>query len=402
MKLTKSFKMALNMVLHSRLRSWLTIVGIVIGVASVIAIVSIGDGMEADISSQFDGVGADIITLTAGYSQAQTFGPGRNHDSTTTSADSDDEELTRRDLLAIKSVADVESVNTIISGKVDVYYQGEEGTLTVTGIDESVSKDFITNDLLEGRYLSSADSNVIVIGDDLSSKYFDRELGINQMISIEGKSYRVVGVLEDGRTSIYMPIDSAYTVIEDKEKDVYDSIQIKIKDEDLLNITENKIEAKLMNSRHVNEIDRDFTLTSNAATASLRAEMLSTITMFLTAIAGVSLLVGAVGVANTMFTSVLEKTKEIGIMKAIGARNNDILAIFIFNSGLIGLVGGIIGALLGIGLSKLLAIAGMSTLISYNNVFMILGLSVMIGMISGIIPAVNASKLRPVDALRSD
>jgi len=157
-----------------------------------------------------------------------------------------------------------------------------------------------------------------------------------------------------------------------------------------------------MNSRHVTEDTRDFTLNSNAATAELRAEMLGTITLFLTAIAGVSLVVGAVGVANTMFTSVLEKTKEIGIMKAIGARNNDILMIFVFNSALIGLVGGIIGVILGILLSKLLAIAGMVTLVNYGTVLMILTLSVGIGMVSGLIPAINASKLSPVDALRSD
>ncbi|MDA3854751.1 MAG: ABC transporter permease [Candidatus Woesearchaeota archaeon] len=402
MKLIKSFKMALNMVLHSKLRSWLTILGIVIGVASVIAILSIGDGMEAEVSSQFDSSGADIITLTPGYTKATDFGPGRHDEPQTSSADADADELTRRDYLAVKSVSDVEAVNTLVSDKVDVYYQGEEGTLSVTGVDESVYAQFETNDLLEGRYLSSADYNVVVIGETLANEFFDRELGINQLLTIEGKSFRVVGILDGGRSSIYMPLDAAYTIFDDKEKDVYDSMQIKIRDEDRLNETEAKLNLKLMNSRHVSDDDLDFTLTTNAASADLRAEMLSTITTFLTAIAGVSLVVGAVGVANTMFTSVLEKTKEIGIMKAIGARNSDILAIFIFNSALIGLVGGIIGAIIGIGLSLLLGLAGMPALVSYSNVFMILGLSVFIGMISGVIPAVGASKLSPVDALRAD
>ena len=403
MKLYKSFRMGLNMVLHSRLRSWLTILGIVIGVASVIAILAIGEGMEADISSQFDDSGADIITLTPEYTSATTFSSRHSVDTSSSSADADEDELTRRDYLAVKSVADVESVNTIISGKADVYYQGEEGTLTITGVDEAVYADFETNDLLLGRYLFSADSNVVVIGNSLSTDYFERELSINQMIIIEGKSFRVVGVLDGAKTGIYMPIDSAYSIIDDKEKDVYDSIQIKISDEDRLNETETKLNEKLMNTRHVNDIeDMDFTLTTNAASASFREEMMSTITMFLTAIAGVSLVVGAVGVANTMFTSVMEKTKEIGIMKAIGARNADVLMIFVFNSALIGLVGGIIGVVIGILLAKLLALAGMVTLVSYSTVFMILALSVGIGMVSGIIPAINASKLSPVEALRSD
>lgn len=401
MKLIKSFRMALNMVLHSKLRSWLTILGIVIGVASVIAILSIGDGMEAEVSSQFDSSGADIITLTPGYTKATDFGPGR-HDEPAATTSADEDELTRRDYLAVKSVSDVEAVNTLVSDKVDVYYQGEEGTLSVTGVDESVYAQFETTDLLEGRYLSSADYNVIVIGETLASEYFDRELGINQLLTIEGKSFRVVGILDGGRSAIYMPIDAAYSIFDDKEKDVYDSMQIKIRDEDRLNETESKLNLKLMNSRHVSEDDKDFTLTTNAASADMRAEMLSTITTFLTAIAGVSLVVGAVGVANTMFTSVLEKTKEIGIMKAIGARNSDILSIFIFNSALIGLVGGIIGATVGILLSLLLSLAGMPALISYFNVIWILGLSVSIGVIAGIIPAVGASKLSPVDALRAE
>ncbi len=402
MKLHKCFRMALNMVLHSRLRSWLTILGIVIGVASVIAILSIGDGMEAEINSQFDSTGGDIVTITPGFTVA-SFGPGRDRDSgTSATQDGEEDEITRRDVLAIKSVSDVEEVNTIISGRSDVYYQGGEGSVTVTGVDPRVYSIFETTDILEGRYLTGSDSNVIVIGERLSTDYFERELGINQMLIIEGRGYRVVGILEDGGTTVYMPISEAYSVLEDKQRDVYDSLQIKIADEERLDEIVEKIDLKLMNTRHVNENNKDFTITSNAALASMRSEFLSTMTTFLAAIAGVSLIVGAVGVANTMFTSVLEKTKEIGIMKAIGARNADVLIIFVLNSGLIGLVGGLLGVGIGALLSMGLSAAGMTTLVTWSNVFMILIVSVMIGMVSGLIPAINASKLSPVDALRSE
>ena len=143
-----------------------------------------------------------------------------------------------------------------------------------------------------------------------------------------------------------------------------------------------------------------------------RAEMMSSMTTFLTAIAAVALLVGAVGIANTMFTSVLEKTKEIGIMKAIGARNNDILTIFLLNAALIGLIGGILGIVFGFLLSGFLpALMGESggimsrmgsagSVISLSSVFLALGMSVFIGIVSGVVPAYQASRLKPVDALR--
>jgi putative ABC transport system permease protein len=229
------------------------------------------------------------------------------------------------------------------------------------------------------------------------------------MLTIEGKSFRIVGILDDDSRSVYMPIQSAYDVIEDKERDVYDSITIKIKDEDQLNETMIKIEKRLMITRHVTEKTKDFTLTSSKLMAQTREAMMSTINTFLLAIAAVSLIVGAVGVANTMFTSVLEKTRDIGIMKAIGARNSDIMLIFLLNSALIGLAGGLLGIVFGSILSGLLPTLFGSTmllrggtLVSLNSVLLAIAVSVGVGVIAGAIPAYKASKLKPVDALRYD
>jgi len=227
------------------------------------------------------------------------------------------------------------------------------------------------------------------------------------MLTIENSAFRVVGILDESGTSIYMPIQMAYQVLEDKENGVYDSILIKIKDEDAIDEAIEKIEKKLMITRHVNEKTKDFTVSSSQQMQETRSEMMSSMNMFLLAIAAVSLIVGAVGVANTMFTSVLEKTKEIGIMKAIGARNKDILMIFIFNAGLIGLIGGIIGiffgSLLSGALPTLMGDIGMfrgGTFVSLNSVLMAVFVSVFVDIISGIVPAYQASKLKPVDALR--
>ncbi|MCG7848039.1 MAG: FtsX-like permease family protein, partial [ANME-2 cluster archaeon] len=232
-------------------------------------------------------------------------------------------------------------------------------------------------------------------------------LGINKMITIDGRAFRIVGILDSQSNNIIMPIQMAYQMLDEKEKDTYDSIVVKIKDEDNLDTVVEKIENKLMIARHVTDKNKDFTISTNKQMTEVKSEMMSSMNTFLTAIAAVSLLVGAVGISNTMFTSVLEKTKEIGIMKAIGARNRDILAIFLFNAGLIGLAGGILGVVGGIVLSGALPsllgglpMARGGTYVSLNIILIALSVSFSVGLIAGFIPAYQGSKLKPVDALR--
>lgn len=411
MKFTKTLNHAFNMVVHSKVRSWLTILGIVIGVAAVIAIVSLGEGMQEQMTSQMGDLGGDILTLTAGHTSGRSMfgprmGPGGEFGS---SSQATEEEIVidRSDVQVLKGISNIALIDTNIRGNVEVSYLGKSGSVSLTGVDQKVWAGITSNEISEGRMLDSADQNVIVIGGRLASTYFDQPLGLNKMITIENSAFRVVGILDDSSTSIYMPIQMAYQVLEDKENDVYDSVVIKVKDEDRLNETIEAIQAKLMNVRHVTEKTKDFTVTSNQAMSETRASMMSSMTAFLLAIAAVSLVVGSVGIANTMFTSVLEKTKEIGIMKAIGARNSDIMLMFLLNAALIGLVGGIIGIVFGILLSgtmgslmtdlRFFRAGGM---ISLKTVFIALGVSVGVGIIAGAIPAYQGSKLKPVDALR--
>jgi putative ABC transport system permease protein len=407
MKLRKCLKHAFEMVVHSKLRSWLTILGIVIGVASVIAIMSIGSGMQQSMNDQLGGLGGDILTLSAGSSKSfRVFGPGRDFGGGATATD-EEPTLERTDLLALKSIPEIKDIDTQISGNVEVSYLGKSGSVRLTGVDQKVWARVTTEEISEGRMLDSADQNVIVIGSRLAEDYFDKPVGINQMITIEENVFRVVGILEDESTDIYMPIMMAYQVLDDKENGVYDSIIIKIKNEDELEEVMEKIEKKLMLIRHVTSKTQDFSLSSSKLMQETRSEMMSSMNNFLVAIAAVSLIVGAVGIANTMFTSVLEKTKEIGIMKAIGARNRDIMSIFILNSALIGLVGGLLGVIFGTILSGVLpALMGETgmlrggTFVAVNSIVISLSVSVVIGVLSGIIPAYQASKLKPVDALR--
>jgi putative ABC transport system permease protein len=414
MKLIKIFKHALGMVLHSKIRSWLTILGIVIGVAAVTAITSLGSGLQQEINSQLGALGGDLLTLRAGASRASGFGGGRGPEDfgggSSSGATIKAIVIEKRDVQVLKGISDIKVMDTEISGRVDVYYVAEKGSTSVTGVDPAAWYLITTSKLADGRMLGPADSNVVVVGGRIASGFFTKKLGVNQVITIKDRLFRIVGILDDQSSSIYMPIDEAYTIVDDKEKGIYDTVIIKVKDESQLDATMATITQKLSNSRHAQKGKLDFTLTSNKERQAQREAMMASMTTFLTAIAAVALLVGAVGIANTMFTSVLEKTKEIGIMKAIGARNNAILGIFLLNAGLIGLIGGVIGIIFGILLSGFLpslmgsAAGPMSRfgagIISTRTILIAIGMSVLIGMLAGAVPAYQGSRLRPVDALR--
>lgn len=411
MKLDKCFKHAFNMVLHSKLRSWLTITGIVIGVAAVIAIVSIGDGMQQSLNAQMSGLGGDIVTISPGFERGGgMFGMrGGGGASGSPQATTKEIVLGRSDLQVLKGIPDISLIDTNIRGSVDMSYLGKTGKVSITGVDQKVWSQITTSKIKTGRMLDSADQNVIVIGGRLAASYFGQPVGINKMTTINGSAFRVVGILDDQSNSVYMPIQMAYQVIPDKTNDIYDTLVVKIKNEDQLDEVITKIEDKLMTARHVTQKNMDFSISSRKEMQQTRADTMNSMNMFLLAIAAVSLIVGSVGIANTMFTSVLEKTKEIGIMKAIGARNHDILLIFLFNAAFIGLVGGIIGIILGTILSGFMpALVGNlplvrgTTIVSLNSIIMALSVSVIVGILAGIIPAYQASKLKPVDALRHE
>jgi putative ABC transport system permease protein len=405
-------KMGLNMLLHSKLRSWLTIIGIVIGIGSVVGILSLGDAMEEQVQSRLAEMDLTLITISPGYTKASSNmpGPGGGGGEGTTT----DVELTDDDIDALQGLDGIEYIAGQITGSESVIYSGENATMTITGVDPQVWQYMTTLETQSGRLLEPSDKYVVVIGSGVATETYDQDIGINQVITINGKSVRVVGILTEegqGDRSIYMPIDAAVNLIDDAEEDVYDTITVKAKSEDLVDGLMEDIEGKLMISRGIiQEDDQDFSVSASKSMAESVTEMTSSMTLFLGAIAAVSLLVGAVGIANTMFTSVLEKTKEIGTMKAIGAKNRDILMIFLFNSAMVGLVGGILGVILGGFVSTLFPYLGVTLMrgggsssgISLAPDLMAFGLilAVGIGVASGVVPAYRASKLKPVDALR--
>jgi putative ABC transport system permease protein len=404
-------KMALNMLLHSKLRSWLTIIGIVIGVGAVVGILSLGDAMEEQVQSRLAEMDLTKIAISPGYTRAMSNMPGPPGEGNGKATDS---ELTDDDIDALQGIEGIQYITGEISGSEDVDYGGENATLSITGVDPQVWKYMTTLKTQSGRLLEPADKYVAVIGSEVASGVYDQDIGVNQVITIKGKTVRVVGILAEeggfGDSSIYMPIDGAVNLIEDAEEGVFDTIMVKAQSEDQVDTVMEDLTDKLMVSRHVmREDDIDFSVTASKSMAESVTEMTSSMTLFLGAIAAVSLIVGAVGIANTMFTSVLEKTREIGTMKAIGAKNRDILMIFVFNSAMVGFVGGIFGVMLGTLISTLFPILGMTMMrsegdtgifLSPHLMFFGLVLAVVIGIVSGAVPAYRASRLKPVDALR--
>ena len=206
-----------------------------------------------------------------------------------------------------------------------------------------------------------------------------------------------------------MPIEAARDTLEDVGEEKFDSITIKVENADDVEEIMAEAEQKLLISRHLTESKKDFRINSPKSMQETITSVTQTMSLFLEVIAAVSLLVGGVSIANTMFTSVLEKTREIGIMKAIGAKNGDIMMIFLLNSAIIGLVGGIVGICLGSAISSLLPLLGMqlmgmggemTTVITPLLLLYAVLLAMGIGMAAGVIPAYRASMLKPVDALR--
>ena len=417
MRFNKSLKLAVNILVHSKLRSWLTIIGIVIGIAAVVAIVSIGAGMQQNVESRLGGLGADIITISPGGGRASAgFRGPPGHEQGSTATVTTAENLTKKDVLVLQAVGGIEYIQGTVSGRGEMYYLGEKATISIDGVDPLVWKEMTTSELESGRFLGPSDYNVVVVGSRIAKNTFKQPLTLNRMITIDDKAFKVVGILKESGgfggddNKIIMPIKAARDTLEDVGSDEFDSIVLKATNTDDVDQIMEEADKKLMISRHLTEKGKDFSIRSAKSTQETMSDITQTMTLFLGAIAAVSLLVGAVGIANTMFTSVLEKTKEIGIMKSIGAKNSDIMMIFLLNSAIVGLVGGLLGICLGTGIASLLPLLGMkmmgmgregmTTAVTPMLLIYALLISIGIGMVAGVIPAYRASKLKPVDALR--
>jgi len=400
MKTLDIFTLSLSHVKKSKMRSWLTVIGIVIGVAAVVAIISIGQGLQESVQANLGNLGADLITVTPGFSRASNGFGGMGAASGTIN-------LTDKDLNAIKQVQGVLYVNGMVSGRSDMILGTEKTSVSITGVDTAVWRSIVTTKLEAGRYLQPGDSNTVVIGYSLAHDTFLQPITLNRPITIGGKTFKIVGIFAKsggfggGDNSVYMPVDYARDVItESIPRNIFNSIMVKVADQSQASKIAEDIIQKLMQSRHVNTRTRDFTVTAFASIQQQISSVTQAISLFLTAIAAVSLLVGAVGIANTMFMSVMERTRQIGLLKALGATDNEVMKLFIMESGLFGFVGGIIGIIFGILISVMISAVGLSAVVTPQLIIFALAFSVFVGVLSGVAPARSAAKMNPVDALR--
>jgi len=427
MKPAKILKIALNMVKANKLRSWLTIIGVIIGIASVMAIVTTGEYFQEQVTETLESLGGDTITIVASYpfdSVDMDFNEAGEPVVSEEPLEIQNPQLTKTDVFALRRIPAIEYVNVNVETGVDMQYGGEKTSIRTKGVDPRVWPDITKKKIGEGRMLKPGDRTVVVISNELANEAFEREIRLNQMVLLNGKSYRVVGVLakDDGLlggmgglfgSSVYLPYEEVYSFKQDEEslsegeRDVYDSIEVKLYSGADHEAALEEIESRLRLSRRVDEKTQDFYVSSPKEAIESTRKLIDGLTAFLAFIAGISLLVGSTGIANTMFTSVLEKTKEIGIMKAIGAKNRDILLIFLCNAAMIGLVGGIIGILLGTAaVQVILLMISVRMQIPFEFALSIKGtlvatlVSIIVGLIAGLVPAKNASELKPVDALR--
>jgi putative ABC transport system permease protein len=427
--LAYSASLAFNSLARSKLRTWLTITGVVIGVAAVVLIISLGNALTSNVSSQLGGLGANVITVSLGASRAAAlFGGGGGAHAVASSTTQLN--LTTQDLQTIQLVPNVQVATGIVTGRASISYRGQNASVSITGIDPQVYwTDFGTSDTLgEGRLLTPSDSYAIVIGYNIANNYFTSPLTPNSVVTIGGQPFRVVGILAQsgsgfggggGDNSVIMPISVARTTIggfmtNGFMTNQFSSIDIYAADATLLNQTTTELTYKLMLERHETPTTTDFSVVAAESIRASISSITSSLAAFLGMIAAVSLLVGAIGIANTMFMTVLERTRQIGIFKALGATSSEVSRLFLIEASLLGLAGGAMGLALSFLVTFLLSALGIAVslglpgngrggidiAISPSLIVLSLVFSVIIGALAGYFPARQASKLKPVEALR--
>lgn len=423
MKFLDILSMSFNSLTHRKLRSWLTVFGIVIGVAAVVGLVSVGQGLQQSVQNQLGGLGANIISVTLGHSRAGggfVFGGGRGETTTLSS------NLTQSDIRTIRSTPGVQYVDGIISGRADVVFEGQTASVSIQGVDTSVWRFMITTQLSAGRFLESGDTYVAVVGYNVASGLYKNNMQLGSPITISGHTFRVIGILQSsgssfggggGDSSIYIPVENGrqLNISTDIASNQFSSITVQSFQSSDVQAVVNELTSNLMITRHVTNTTQDFTVTSALSLQQSISSVTGTITYFLAGIAGISLLVGGIGIANTMFMSVIERTRQIGVLKSLGTTNNEVMKLFLTESALLGLIGGMIGIIFGIILAYIISSLGgfgggliraggrastSVTVISPEVLLLAIGFSVFIGAISGLLPARRAAKLLPVEALR--
>jgi putative ABC transport system permease protein len=403
-----------------QLRSWLTILGIVIGVTAVVALIAIGQGMQRSVKKQFEVIGYDTIIAFPGGGFAVPEGQGERRPPMPMMGLGGGTPPVALDLGVLERFPQVAKFGYLRTETAIVKSSKMQGFLRLTGlslgITEKFSGYFNGFPLAEGRNFQEGDQFVVILGHQVAANL---GVGLGDEITIEDQTFQVVGILAEMEkrggaigfrgmeNALFVPI-SALEALYGKAGTISMALVKATEGADVAKVAE---QVRLILSQQGNPVS---TVTAEEISKQI-GSVLGTMQMTLAAIAAISLLVGGVGVMNTMYTSILERTREIGIMKAVGAKDRHVLNLFLIESGLMGIIGGAIGTLFGIGVSTAAGRFMMGGALAFGPMMeggsfaagfspgLILGalaFSFVLGAISGALPARRAAKLRPVEALR--
>lgn len=397
----ESFLMAWASLIANKMRSILTMLGIIIGVAAVIALVSIGNGVKQDIQNSISSLGSNLLMVMPGAPRTPGVRPSQGSMKS----------LKVSDYEAISKLDGVKAASPYTANSYVTIYQSKNWTTTVSGVSSNF-QDVNNWTMAEGRFISSKNvenrERVAVVGQTVVKNLFAGEDPVGKEIRVKNIPFRVIGVLNskgngtmgnDQDDTIFISYTTAMERVEGV--DYLRMVYVVASDDNGIDRLQSDIENLLRVRHGIKDTNLDdFNIQNMKSIMETMEQTTGTLTLFLGAVAAISLVVGGIGIMNIMLVSVTERTREIGIRKALGATYFVIVTQFLIEAVVISLMGGLIGIALGIGASKLIGLAsGMSTVISVPTIVLSFAFSMAIGLVFGIYPARKAAKLNPIDAL---
>ena len=411
MNIFESFVMAIRSLLTHKLRSILTMLGIIIGVGSVIALMSVGRGAQASILSTYDRLGTNLLSVVPTSGEVG----GMAGFSLTTPT------LTLDDAKAIEKAFGVTAIAPSNENFVQVSTKNEDKFAVIEGVTPGYLQ-VMNHAVTSGQFITQHDVTArslnIVLGPETANALFGTRDPLGQSVKIKGYRFTVVGVLEAVGGSmmgismdslVYVPITTFQSRLFPQRTssgaDAVQQIAVRVASTEMMPDTKTDINNILRRQHRLTKDDKnDFSVISQQQIVGVINQVTGVFSLFLGAIAGISLVVGGIGIMNIMLVSVTERTREIGIRKAVGAKRRDILVQFLLESGFLSLVGGALGIGIGwltsFGISQV-EVSGMkiNAVVTADVVGLAIGVSLVIGLISGIYPAMRAARLNPIDAL---